>query len=151
MSTRGRRTNIERGQAAVEFALVLPLLLVLLVGIIEFGRAWNEHQVITEAARAAARKAAVYDPSVTRDSVVRTAAATMLASGIDTTGLPSGWIDPDGPGGSKAEGGWDGDPNTPVTVNIDLPYTFTFFGPLVNWATGQSTITLRTSVTMRNE
>jgi Flp pilus assembly protein TadG len=151
VSTRGRRTNIERGQAAVEFALVLPFLLVMLVGIIEFGRAWNEHQVITEAARAAARKAAVYDPSVTRDSVVRTAAATMLASGIDTTGLPSNWIDPDGPGASKAEGGWDGDPNTPVTVNIDLPYQFTFFGPLVNWATGQSNITLRTSVTMRNE
>jgi hypothetical protein len=38
-----------------------------------------------------------------------------------------------------------------VTVNIELPYTFTFFGPLVNWATGQSNITLRTSVTMRNE
>jgi Flp pilus assembly protein TadG len=142
VSTRGRWTNIERGQAAVEFALVLPFLLIMLVGIIEFGRAWNEHQVITEAARAAARKAAVWDPAVTRDTVLNIAKATLGRAGINPT---SAVIDPDG------GDGWDGDSNTSFTLSIDLPYQFTFFGPLVNWATGQSNITLRTSVTMRNE
>ncbi len=51
----------ERGQAAVEFALVLPFLLIMLIGIVEFGRAWNQHQVITDAARETARRACLPD------------------------------------------------------------------------------------------
>ena len=43
------------GQALVEFALIMPFLLLFLVGIVEFGRAWNQHQVITDAAREGAR------------------------------------------------------------------------------------------------
>ncbi len=40
-----------RGQAMVEFALVLPLLLILLIGVFEFGRAWNVYHAVTDAAR----------------------------------------------------------------------------------------------------
>jgi len=49
----------ERGQAAVEFALVLPILMALLLGIIQFGIVFNNYVTITDAARAGARKAAV--------------------------------------------------------------------------------------------
>ncbi len=118
---------------------MLPFLLVMLVGIIEFGRAWNEHQVITDAAREAARKGAISDGTVTRAIVVQTAIDAMERAGINT---------------SEAEVepvNWSGAPNTPITVSIDLPYRFTFFGPLVKWSTGRSNIMLKTAFSMRNE
>ena len=55
----------QRGQAVVEFALVLPLLLALVFGITEFGRAWMTNNIITSAAREGARVAVVTDPDVT--------------------------------------------------------------------------------------
>jgi len=49
----------ERGQTMTEFALVLPILVVLLFGIIQFGIAFNNYVTLTDAVRAGARKAAV--------------------------------------------------------------------------------------------
>lgn len=49
----------EAGVSAVEFALVLPLLLLLVIGTIEFGRVWNQYQIYQGAAREGARCAAV--------------------------------------------------------------------------------------------
>ncbi|MET3933128.1 TadE/TadG family type IV pilus assembly protein [Arthrobacter sp. OAP107] len=49
----------ESGAAAVEFALVVPLLLLLLLGIIEFGRVFNAQMQVTAAAREAARVMAI--------------------------------------------------------------------------------------------
>lgn len=49
----------EKGQSLVEFALVLPLFLFLLIGIAEFGRAWMTRNILTGAAREAVRIAAV--------------------------------------------------------------------------------------------
>ena len=123
----------------MEFALVLPFLLVMLVGIIEFGRAWNEHLVITDAAREAARKGAIYDESVTAAQIEQVAKDALSAAGIN----------PDD--ATIALDNWDGDANTKITVSIDLPYQFTFFGPLVKWSTGESNITLKTAFSMRNE
>ena len=49
----------ERGQTMTEFAMVAPLLVVLLFGIIQFGIAFNNYVSLTDAVRAASRKAAV--------------------------------------------------------------------------------------------
>lgn len=49
----------EDGAVAVEFALILPMLLLLVVGLIEFGRVYSELQVYQGGAREAARCAAV--------------------------------------------------------------------------------------------
>lgn len=49
----------DRGAAAVEMALVLPLLLLLVFGVIDFGRMFNAQLTLTEAAREGARAAAV--------------------------------------------------------------------------------------------
>jgi TadE-like protein len=50
-----RTAHHERGQAIVEFALVLPVLLLLLLGVIFFARAYNLQQVLSGAAREGAR------------------------------------------------------------------------------------------------
>ncbi|MGT2461539.1 TadE/TadG family type IV pilus assembly protein [Sinomonas atrocyanea] len=50
-----RAQHPERGAAAVEFALVLPALLLLVLGIIDFGRIFSAQQTLTYAARAGAR------------------------------------------------------------------------------------------------
>jgi Flp pilus assembly pilin Flp len=49
----------QEGAAAVEFALLLPLLVLLLFGMIEFGLAFNTRIQATNAAREAARRAVV--------------------------------------------------------------------------------------------
>ena len=134
-----RGVRDQSGQAMIEFALIMPILLILVVGIVEFGRAWNVQQVMTDAAREGARKAAVFDESVTEADVRNTIMRALATSAIDTGSA------------TVAYPGWDAGTNDPVTVSIQVPYRFTFFGPLIGWATGESDITLATSFTMRNE
>jgi Flp pilus assembly protein TadG len=54
-----RADRTRRGQSLVEFTLVLPVFLLLLIGIAEFGRAWMTRNILTGAAREAVRIAAV--------------------------------------------------------------------------------------------
>jgi Flp pilus assembly protein TadG len=54
-----RRLTSERGQTLTELALVLPILVVLVLAIAQFGVAFNNYVSLTDAARAAARKGAV--------------------------------------------------------------------------------------------
>lgn len=53
-----RKSN-ERGQALIELALALPILLLILMGIIEFGRIFHTYIIIDQAARAGSRVATV--------------------------------------------------------------------------------------------
>ncbi|MFF5175551.1 TadE/TadG family type IV pilus assembly protein [Micromonospora sp. NPDC000089] len=75
----------DRGAAAVEMALVLPLLLLLLFGIIDFGRMLNAQLTLTEAAHDGARAA-----SVGADPAVR---ARQVADGLDITVSPGDCVD----------------------------------------------------------
>ena len=65
--TRYARTTSERGQALLEVALTLPLLLLVAVGIFEFGRAYQTWQILTNAAREGARIAVL--PGTDDDAV----------------------------------------------------------------------------------
>ena len=58
-SARSRAQGRERGAAAVEFALVAPLLLALVGGIVEFSYTYNLQISVTQAAREAARTMAI--------------------------------------------------------------------------------------------
>jgi len=49
------RARSDRGAAAVEFALVAPILILLVVGIAEFGRAYNVQNSLSAAAREGVR------------------------------------------------------------------------------------------------
>ena len=59
MRTPKSRIRCERGQSSVEFALILPLLLLVLFGIVEFARAYNAYNDLNQMAATGARFAAV--------------------------------------------------------------------------------------------
>ena len=61
MSLTVRHLRGRKGQALAEFALILPVLFLLIAGIIEFGRAWNIKQAVTDAAREGARYTVIVD------------------------------------------------------------------------------------------
>jgi Flp pilus assembly protein TadG len=68
----------QKGQSLVEFALVLPVFVVILFAIMEFGRLWEVSNILTSAAREGARVAAVSEPDVEK---AKTAAQTVLSAG----------------------------------------------------------------------
>ncbi|NUP73989.1 MAG: pilus assembly protein [Sinomonas sp.] len=68
-------TTHERGAAAVEFALVLPVLLVLVLGIIDFGRAFSAQQTLTNAARVGSRVMALQNSQSAAISAAQSAAS----------------------------------------------------------------------------
>jgi Flp pilus assembly protein TadG len=79
-SPAGKVMRDDRGATAVEFALLLPLLLLIVMGIVDFGRMLNAQQTLTQAAREGARLVALAQPNVTG----RTQAA---ASGLSPVGV----------------------------------------------------------------
>lgn len=67
----------ERGAAAVEFALVLPLLVLLAFGIIEFGRLYYVQTTLSGAAREGARVMAITNDPIAARTAAKTAAGTL--------------------------------------------------------------------------
>lgn len=60
MIRRSSRRPTSRGQGLVEFALVLPPLMLILLGIIQFGFIFNTYVTMTNAAREGAREGTIY-------------------------------------------------------------------------------------------
>jgi Flp pilus assembly protein TadG len=134
-----------RGQAVVEFALVLPLVLILMISVFEFARAWNIQQVLTDAAREGARVAVVGSGAGETKAVIDANVNAAIDNALSAAGIDPADADPPvltGTGGGRGN---------PATVQLALPYRFTFLGPLMGWTIGKSSLTLRTSITMRNE
>ncbi len=81
-----RRQRDQRGTAALEFVLVLPLLLIVWFGIVELSRAWHSLNIVTTAAREGARVGTVtpldggglFDPSAAQDRIDGILAAANL-------------------------------------------------------------------------
>ncbi len=69
------RFRAQRGQAMVEFAIVAPILLLILMGIMQLGVVYNNWVTLTDAARAGARKAAVCRTGCTPDATTATVTA----------------------------------------------------------------------------
>ncbi len=83
----------EDGATAIEFALVLPILIMILVGTFEFGLAYNNYLAITHAAREGARMAAVgaYDETAVRSDAypVNPTSVTLTYPEGDDHGKPA--------------------------------------------------------------
>ena len=94
-----------------EFAIVLPVLCVLLFGIIQLGIVFNNYVTLTDAVRAGARTAAVSrsdgDPAGATTSAVRSSAADLNQTNLGVT-VNSAWT-----------------AGTPVTVTATYPYSIT--------------------------
>src|ERR1700747_2671037 len=80
----------DRGAAAVEFALVFPLLLLIVFGIIDFGRALNAQITLTQAAREGAGPDAVGDDSGTVVTATKQAATGLSPVNVSVTACPPG-------------------------------------------------------------
>ena len=109
----------------VEFALVLPVLLLLIMGIIQFGILFNNYVTLTDAVRAGARQAAVSrsvpDPVGAATSRVKSSAAGLEDTDILVTVTP---YNPDDGTATWVQGG-------DVTVKATYPYNINLFGVVV--------------------
>lgn len=80
----------DRGASAVEFALVAPVLILMLLGIISFGHAFHVQSVLSNAARDGVRIMALNDsPSDALDTTVASAAPAANVSPANITVTPS--------------------------------------------------------------
>jgi Flp pilus assembly protein TadG len=121
-----------RGQSLVEFALVLPMLLVVMLMITEFGRALFQYNVLAQAARAGARHAAMLgQPAVVADAVAQ-AQAFIDASGIDDNNTVdiTAVVIPNYSGSSRSV----------VQVTVSRPFNWVLSGPLPANADGSATV-----------
>jgi Flp pilus assembly protein TadG len=114
---RVRHRRGEEGQTLVEFVLVAPVLLLILFGIVQFGIAFKNSIVVTDAVRAGARKAAVSrvatDPTATVQQAVDAAAGDLDATKLKVV-VASTWV-----AGDK------------VTVTATYPYEINILGIVV--------------------
>ena len=89
------------GQSLIELALILPVLMFILVGIVDFGRVFNAYIIITNAAREGARYGAMHptDEDGIKDYVINEAVGSGINIGADDVevGFPNGTLDPGNP------------------------------------------------------
>jgi Flp pilus assembly protein TadG len=138
-----------RGQALVEFALIVPMLLLLVLGVVEFGRAWNVYQTVTDATRQAARTAVLARCSITPDSVAAVANQILFAARLDTASAIK-TLTPAPP-----VFGCSPNPNPNNTgstsLTISYPYTLQWLSGLMGWTGAQASFNMNSSSTFRNE
>jgi Flp pilus assembly protein TadG len=107
----------ERGQTLTEFAIVLPILALLLFGVIQFGIAFNNYITLTDAVRAGARKGAVgrhlQNPQSAVVQSVQNAATDLKSSDLQIT-ITSNWTQ-----------------GSDVTVTATYPYKINLLGAVV--------------------
>ena len=115
--TRRIRKN-EEGQALVEFALLAPILFLVLFGIIQFGIAFKNSMALTDAVRTGARQATVSrslaDPVGVDQTAVVGAASDLDSSKLNVTVTAPPW-----------------QPGATVTVTATYPYTINILGIVV--------------------
>lgn len=138
----------EKGASAVEFAIILPLFLVLVFGIIEFSVILYNKAVLTNASREGARFGVLWDPTVHADTEIRTRVNNFLSSGLTLINL----------GGTSPVPLPDSDiiilpsarvSEDPITVSVTYQYDFMF---LPNFLPGlPQTLSLNGTTTMRME
>jgi Flp pilus assembly protein TadG len=129
----------EQGQALTEFAMILPVLMMVLFAIFQFGVAFNNYIQVTSAAREGARKGAV------SRGAGNCAAVSSLAIAAAQGAAPNlNW-------GSSGAGVTVSDtcvsnaisPNTDFTVTASYPWTVQIFGQSVVNGTMSSSTTMR--------
>ena len=119
-----RRWKDDSGAVAVEFALVFPLLILVLFGVIEYGAVYNAQLLVTGAAREAAREIAV-----TGNAGAATSAALAASPGL-VPALSSGDV--------AYSGACSPGSDVTVTISYQKPFITGLFGAKVD-LTGTAT------------
>ena len=146
MGARWRRVRSARGVELIEFAIVLPVLLFVLSGIIDFGFLFHHYEIVTNAAREGARMKSNVTSASQADVQARVG-AYLTNAGLDpalaTTALNIVPI-PINPGGTITATG--------NQVVVQYPYQFRTLA-MMNAFFGSSfgTVTLTASAMMRSE
>jgi Flp pilus assembly protein TadG len=111
----------ERGASAVEFAFIVPLLIVLVLGIAEFGHAFQVQGTLSAAAREGVRAMALQNDPVAAKAAVRNATSSLdpAVTDADITITPS----------ACPVGG--GTTNVRLTIDYQMPFLTDFFGASV--------------------
>jgi Flp pilus assembly protein TadG len=126
MTRRRRTATQEQGQAMVEFALVLPVLCVLLLAVIQFGIVFNNYITLTDAVRAGARTGAVSRlatrPADVAEAKVRASASALAGTDLRVT-VDSTWA-----------------AGTDVTVSATYPWDISLLG----WVVGGGSLKSKT-------
>ncbi|NLF03178.1 MAG: pilus assembly protein [Anaerolineales bacterium] len=120
----------QRGQSMVEFVLMLPILLIILLGLLDLGRLWYAYVAVTDAAAEGATYAAI-NPPTSDDDISQICQRAQDASG----GLVQ--IDPDAVDVELVSSG--SSPSVIVTVD----YTFTLATPLLHAIVPEGHLLLR--------
>lgn len=129
--SRRRSIREQKGQTMVEFALVMPVLFLVLFGIIQFGALYNDYITVTDAARIGARKAAVSRQTADPVGLATTATKNAASDLDDLTKL----------GVSVTATAWV--PGADVTVQTSYPYSINILGMVVASGTLKSSTTER--------
>jgi Flp pilus assembly protein TadG len=140
-----KRIRSEKGAALLEAAITVPIILLISVGIFEFGRAYQTWQVLTNAAREGARLAVI---SGSTDAAVRARVNSYLTGG----GLRT--LTDDKIVVSRAEPLTGTD--TASVIQVNYPFNFMVLNPVVRLVTpgdslGRDGITMSSRAIMRNE
>jgi Flp pilus assembly protein TadG len=141
------REKRQRGAALLEAAFTIPMLLLIAVGIFEFGRAYQVKQVLTNAAREGARYA------VTPNSVEATTKG-LVSRYMKNGGVPGCTDDATCTTYVSVTSGTVG--TVPVwTVTVNYPFQFIVLQPISQLVAGGSgvnnSLTMSATATMRNE
>jgi Flp pilus assembly protein TadG len=147
----------ERGQSVIEMALTLPLLLLIVFGIIDFGFMFQRYEVVTNAAREGARLGVL--PDYTATEAQNRALDYLKASGLNGTVRTCG--------GAEVKNTMCAEMTTStvpvvgstptknvsqVTVIVEYDHEHSFVGPIIRlFGTSWGTIRLRAASSMRRE
>ncbi len=106
----------QKGAAAIEFAIVFPLLIVLIFGMIEFSIAFYDKAMITNASREGARRGILFSDPRANDDEIRAVVDNYCGSHLITFGVAAG------PTTTIVRGG--SDPGDSLTVRVTYRYDF---------------------------
>lgn len=139
-----KRLRSQRGAALIETAITIPMVLLVAVGIFEFGRAYQTWQVLTNAAREGARVSILAEST---DGDVTAAVRNYLSAGR----ISGATTAPVVVERSVAFG-----TNTASRITINYPFNFMVIGPVARLVRSTSTLgggalTMSAVALMRNE
>lgn len=152
MNSIAGRLRSERGAELIEFALVFPVLLLVVLGIVDFGFLFQRMEVITNAAREGAR-IAVLPAYSTADVQAR------VCNYVQTGGVPVTSCSPPGGGGNPIIDVTNvsipvagATPMSGKRVQVTYTHSYIFIGPIASWFGGTFTnVPLNGIAIMRDE